>query len=46
MHFENGRKAEIGVCAPMGTTLKVMVQDKIQVMLLTYFGNFWIEPRD
>jgi hypothetical protein len=27
MHFKSGRNAGIGVCAPKGTTLKVMVQN-------------------
>jgi hypothetical protein len=31
MHFKSGRNSGIIVCAPEGTTLKVMVQNKIQV---------------
>jgi hypothetical protein len=31
MHFKSGRNAVIGVCTPKGTTLEVMVQNKIQV---------------
>jgi hypothetical protein len=37
MHFKSGRNAGIGVCAPQGVTLKVMVQNKIQVRRNSFY---------
>jgi hypothetical protein len=40
MHFQSSRNARIGVYAPKGTTLKAMVQNKIQVRLNSFINIF------
>jgi hypothetical protein len=37
MHFNSSGDAGIGVCAPKGNTLKVMVQNDIQVKCNSYY---------
>jgi hypothetical protein len=51
MQSKSDRNAGIGVCAPMRTTLKVIMQNDIQVRrntfyLYIYFGNFSIQHVD
>jgi hypothetical protein len=49
MHYKSARNAGIGVWAPKGTTVKVIVQKKIQkgVIVFSYiFRNFWVAPRN